>query len=161
MDPVSTVKPDQGPVARPPPVTVVQCLLVDLVLLGPCQTSPCTSSILMAGGIKGSQTLVHLQDTILVRLTNVIRDINYSLNCNRITCPCSGSSNIKTQHKEFLLTFLLYSIGQNDFIERNCLLLNLVPLFLYTFYHIDYRQYSGKRARLVRTNSQRYAQSEC
>lgn len=84
MDPESMVRPDQGPVAPPPPVTVVLCLLGDLVLLGPCPTSPCTSSIPMAGEIKGSQTLVPLLDTILVRLTSVNRDISYSLTCSRI-----------------------------------------------------------------------------
>lgn len=84
MDPESMVRPDQGPVAPPPPVTVVLCLLGDLVLLGPCPTSPCTSSIPMAGEIKGRQTLVPLLDTILVRLTSVNRDITYSLTCSRI-----------------------------------------------------------------------------
>lgn len=84
MDPESMVRPDQGPVAPPRPVTVVHCLLGDLVLLGPCPTSPSTSSIPMAGEIKGRQTLVPLLDTILVRLTSVYRDITYSLTCSRI-----------------------------------------------------------------------------
>lgn len=112
VDLVSTVKPDQGPVARLPPVTVVHYLLGDLVLLGPCQTSPCTSSIPMAGEIKGSQILVPLQDTILVRLTSVNRDITYILTCSGITCACSGSFNIKPQCKEFLQGFFCIALAK-------------------------------------------------
>ena len=60
-----------GPAAPPLAGTVVLYRRGDSALLGPCPTSPCTSSIPTEEAPKGSPTLGPLLDTIWVRKGHV------------------------------------------------------------------------------------------